>query len=65
MNKMSLREAECLVKITRAGLEPSFQVQCLFWSTAATPDVKTLLTAAAVQFKARLLFTVQNQVLVC
>ena len=58
---MSLREAERLVKITQAGLEPSFQVQYPFQSTTATADVKILLTAAVVQFKARLLLPIQNQ----
>lgn len=58
---MRLREAEHLVEITQAGLEPSFQIQCLCQSTTATPDVKILLTATVAQLKARLLLPIQNQ----
>lgn len=61
MERMSLGEAECLVKITRAGSEPSFRVQWPLQSPTASPTVDILLSAAVVQFKAGLLLTNQNQ----
>lgn len=59
MKKMSLEKPNVLSR-SRAGLDPSFQVQYPFWYPATTPDVKMLLTAAEVQFKARLLSTVHS-----